>query len=221
MSVNVANVGSPVGSGEHVVRAGECIDSIAYEHGFFGETLWNHPDNAELKRVRKHPNVLLAGDRVAIPDLRKKTESGAMDTRHRFRRKGVPAMLRLQILWFGTPRGDDDYIIDIDGQKRSGSLDGEGWLEEPISPAARVAVLEVGTDRQRFEIQLGGTDPIDTIRGVQHRLNNIGFACGEPDGELGDRTRAALGRFQKSQGLKETGEPDQGTLDALLRVHHS
>ena len=43
---------APVGSGRHIVRAGQDIGSIAHRNGFFWETVWQHPDNAELRRVR-------------------------------------------------------------------------------------------------------------------------------------------------------------------------
>jgi len=80
---------------DHTVQDGDCFDSIAMEHGFFPETLWNHGSNDDLREARKDPNVLLPGDIVHIPDLTVGEESGATEKRHRFRRRGVPARLRI------------------------------------------------------------------------------------------------------------------------------
>lgn len=83
---------------EHIVQAGDCIDSIAVRFGFFPDTLWKHGDNAELKEKRKDPNVLAPGDIVVIPDKRVKEESGATEQHHKFKRKGVPAKLRMKLM---------------------------------------------------------------------------------------------------------------------------
>jgi hypothetical protein len=53
----------------HVVAPGECLASIAEHYGFADPAvIYNHPENAALRRERPDPNVLLAGDVVAIPD---------------------------------------------------------------------------------------------------------------------------------------------------------
>lgn len=82
---------------KHKVKAGDCIASIAFENGFFWRTVWEDSGNAALKRKRKSPFQLLPDDEVQVPDLRRKEESRASDKRHRFKLKGVPAVLIIAI----------------------------------------------------------------------------------------------------------------------------
>jgi hypothetical protein len=44
----------PVGRGSYVVKAGEGLSEIAERHGFFWRTLWEHPDNDELRGGAKN-----------------------------------------------------------------------------------------------------------------------------------------------------------------------
>jgi N-acetylmuramoyl-L-alanine amidase len=82
---------------EHTVKQGDCISSIAERHGLFWDKVWNHPKNANLQEKRKDPNVLSPGDVVFVPDKEEREASGATEQRHRFKKKGVPAKLRLRI----------------------------------------------------------------------------------------------------------------------------
>lgn len=82
---------------EHSVSSGECLSSIAYQRGFFWETLWNHGENAALKDKRSDPNVLMEGDVVHIPDLTEGDESCASDQEHAFELKGVPARVNIRV----------------------------------------------------------------------------------------------------------------------------
>jgi hypothetical protein len=83
---------------DYIVKDGDCVSSIAFNHGFFWETLWNSGHNAELKSKRKDPNILQEGDVVHIPELTLKDESCATEKRHEFKLKGVPAKLKLRLM---------------------------------------------------------------------------------------------------------------------------
>jgi N-acetylmuramoyl-L-alanine amidase len=214
----------PVGKGDYVVQQGDCISSIAYAHGFFPQTLWNHEDNSELKRCRKNPNVLLPGDRVTIPRRQEKQEAGATERRHRFRRKAIPERLRIRLLdEKGDPRKNLSYKLTIDGKVRQGKTDGRGLLNEPIAPNAREGVLVIGEGAlaDTFPLLLGHTDPVTTAAGVQKRLKNLGWNCGPEDGVLRHETRWAIEQFQSRHGLTVTGLLDDATREKLLEVHGS
>lgn len=208
---------------KYIVKQGECIDSIAFKHGHFWETLWNLSENTELKQKRKDPSVLFPGDEVFIPDKREKTESGATDQRHRFRKKGVPAYLRLQLLdEEDAPRAEVEYILNVDGSLYQGKTDSEGYIEEvPISPKAQKATLSVVEDGEEidYEFLLGYVDPIDEVSGQQERLSNLAYYSGPINGVYDEMTIDAVKAFQKKHKLKETGEMDSTTLEKLKQIH--
>jgi hypothetical protein len=213
----------PVGSGEHRVKQGECISSIAENAGHFWETIWNDAANAELRQARQDPNVLLPEDRVHVPALREKWEPRQTELRHRFRRRGWPEVLRFRVLRDDEPRGNQPYTLVVDGRETTGITDANGNLSQPIEPNARRAVLHVGTepDVDRYEFTLGAIDPIDALSGVQGRLKNLGFDCGPIDGVWGPRSEAALRQYQIKRGLESTGRPDDPTRQKLKEDYGS
>jgi type VI protein secretion system component Hcp len=213
--------GGPVGAGEYIVEQGECVSSIAKDTGHFWQTLWDEPTNAELRKIRKDPNVLLPGDRVYVPPLQQKMEAGQTEMRHRFRLKSQPEMLRIRVLRDGKPRKNQPYTLDVDGKVRNGTTDADGKVECPILPNARRAVLQVGSglDVEEHEFELGAIDPITETSGVQGRLNNLGFDCGAVDGKWGPQSERALRKFQALYGLPESGVPDEATREQLQSTH--
>lgn len=52
---------------------------------------------------------------------------------------------------------------------------------------------------------------------AQSRLHAVGYLQVDANGVFDENTEAALRSYQKAQGLKETGLPDQATLHRLLR----
>lgn len=197
------------------------MTSIAFEYGFLEKTIWNHPQNSELKRDRKDPNILNPGDVVHIPEKQEKQESRATDKRHAFVRKGVPAKLRIRLLLNEKPRADEKYLLDIDGEVFSGQTDANGWVEHTIPPNAKGGKLILNNGDEEYPLMLGGIDPIDETSGVQARLKNLGFYAGEVGGEMSADTETAVKNFQGAKGLPVTGLLDQQTKDALKRDYGS
>ena len=200
------------------VKAGDCIGSIAFEHGFFADTVWNHPSNKQLKEKRKDPNTLCQGDVVFVPDLRQKTVSRPTHQMHRFQLKNAPALLSLQMFDEDQFRASQDYELEIDGVKFTGKTDSEGVLRVSILPNARKGKLIIGPDKAEFDLQLGQVEPPTEIRGVQARLNNLGFEC-HATGKIDDDTQRALRGFQRACQLEETGEIDDATRQKLDELH--
>jgi hypothetical protein len=52
---------------------------------------------------------------------------------------------------------------------------------------------------------------------LQSRLTAHGYPCGLIDGDIGDKTIAALRAFQRSRKLPATGKADEATVEALRR----
>ena len=50
---------------------------------------------------------------------------------------------------------------------------------------------------------------------IQLALNSLGYCSCKVDGAYGAETEAALKRFQKANGLPETGVPSLETLEKL------
>jgi N-acetylmuramoyl-L-alanine amidase len=206
----------------HRVQQGECISTLGFEYGFFPEAIWQAPENATLRQQRSSGFVLEPGDVVTIPDLRPKALAVETGQRHTFRRRGVPAYLRLELRdAHGAPQANVSYILEVDGVSREGRTTGAGRLEEPIPPNAQRAVLRFPETGATYEFPLGYLDPVSTVSGVQARLNNLGYLCGEVNGEWREECRKALAHFQAAEGLPGTGEADDATRARLLERHLS
>jgi hypothetical protein len=204
---------------KHTVGQGESIPSIAAGNGFFSDTIWNHPENAKLKDLRKDMNVLLAGDEVFIPEKELREESGATEQKHRFKRKGEPHKLKLVLLSMGKPRANEDYVLDIDGRLLKGKTDASGKIEQKIPGNAGSATLILRGGKEKHALSIGNLDPIDEVSGVKQRLNNLGFNCGAEDGNMNEALSGALSKFQAKYNLPVTGKIDDAVRAKLKEFY--
>jgi len=197
------------------VGEGQTTSSIAKQNGFFWRTIWEHAENAELRKKRKDPNVLFADDIIFVPDRKPKEVSKGTEQEHVFKLKGEPAKVKVQLFKLGKPRANEDYILEVDGKQTPGVTDGEGKLEHFIAPDAKSGKLTLKGGKEVHNLRLGNLDPLDTPSGVQQRLNNLGYNCGGEKGEIGEQTKEALKKFQADQNLEQTGEADAATKAKL------
>jgi N-acetylmuramoyl-L-alanine amidase len=222
----------------------DSIASIAYNFGHFWQTIWNDSINARLKQERDDKNILYPGDIVHVPELRSKHESGNCNTRHRFRRKGVPEKLRIRIVDELSADGDDrqrqnnepserrtymprrnaPYTINVNGQFISGKTDPDGLINISIRPDAEVGqlIVDPGTPRElRLNLEVGRLNPLSKISGIKQRLLDLGLDPGTIDEEQTPDLAAAIRQFQKRFRLPVTGEVDNDTRTKIQDEHRS
>jgi len=214
---------------QHIVEEGEHLAGIAAQHGFSSFlTLWNHPDNADLKKLRKNPNVLFAGDRVFIPNRETREEDRPTDKKHSFVAASGELKLRVKVLEpLDTPRSEPCTLTGNGFQNPMFDL-GEGILVGLIPVNARKAELFFpNTGKEESEVKVpvgvGLLDPITEVAGQRQRLNNLGYFAGF-DPRSTSQFKFAVEEFQcdhlKEIGKKkEDGVCDADTQRVLEKVH--
>jgi hypothetical protein len=209
---------------QHIVAQGDCIMSIAANSGYLWETIWNHADNAQLKELRKSPNILLPGDVVVIPDKTPRVDARPTDATHKFVLKTELAQVRLRLLDHKRkPRPNIRYAADVDGAAFNGSTDADGYITLKVKSNAQSVTLNItdGSRKEQYTLPLGSIDPVDQLSGVQQRLVNLGYPCDGEEGTLGPQTQSAVRAFQAEMNLDVTGQLDNATRQKLEDLHGS
>jgi hypothetical protein len=209
----------------HIVKQGEHIPQIAKMFGFHNyHIVWDHPENADLKKLRKNPNVLMPGDEVYIPDKEDRIESGATEKKHKFLLDTQPLKLCLVLEdLYEKPIANAPCALGVDGDVFELKTDDKGKIEREISHDAHDAVLVIRGDATPFadfpvNIRIGDLDPVEELSGQIARLNNLGYFPG--DGSDAAAFTSAVEEFQCDHPpLKVDGDCGTHTKARLLSVH--
>jgi hypothetical protein len=208
----------------HVVVDGEHLPGIAAKFGFSSfRTIFDHPENAELKKLRPNPNVLVPGDKVFIPDRELRNEEGATGQRNEFVRAGELLELRVKVVDLGEKPlpGPCELAIEL---VRVPMTESQNIFSAPIAPNVTRATMEFSTpdpgknQQQKFPLFVGGLDDVKEFSGQQQRLNNLGYFAGfSPKSTL--QFKWAVEEFQVDHQLGVDGVCGPLTQKALVKEH--
>jgi hypothetical protein len=214
-------------AGYYVVSQGEHVPGIAWAAGFHDYlTVWNHPNNANLKSQRENPNVLFAGDRVFLPDRELGQYSRSTDQQHQFVMKRQLLELRLTLSdQYEKPIANTPCILIVDSKSHNLTSDVQGKIEQVISHSAKNATLVIQDSKETpaggvsIPIKIGHLDPVEEISGQQARLRNLGYYSGAIDGQASDDLDSAMEEFQCENHLIVDGICGPQTRTKLKSIH--
>ena len=207
-----------------IVRPGDCLVTIAAEQGFLDPlTVYDRPENEDLRTMRPDPRVLLAGDEVFIPERVLGVLSRPTEQRHRVKVQSRATFLRLQFRNGDTPRAGVEYRVEYGNTVLTGTTASDGMLVQPIPAHLRqvnVVLIDHG-EEEWYSIGVGYLDPVTDTSGVIQRLCNLGLALDIADVPPHIALEQAVRAFQSRQEIEVTGVMDDDSRQALVRAHGS
>jgi localization factor PodJL len=136
---------------------------------------------------------------------------------------GVPQNLEESYKWFAlvARTGDRDAAAKRDeiakalrpDQLAKAKQAVELWKAKPVDQAANVVDIP---DSWKDAATTASIDMKEAVRTIQTILDKNGYDAGPSDGVMGDKTKAAIARFQKDNGMNPTGKVDDKLVHALL-----
>ncbi|MBN1960739.1 MAG: peptidoglycan-binding protein [Deltaproteobacteria bacterium] len=226
----------------YIVKQGDYLAKIAQKNGYHNwRTIYNHKDNTSFRQKRPNPNILLAGDKLILPDKILKEVSCQTEKRHTFRLKTEKIKLKIVLKdMAGKGISYKKYLLETSTktyertQAEDLFLARKGIVEETLSLEEdnlklKVWLDEMESDEQNnddqphfeWEIKLGDLDPLEEISGIKARLNNLGFTCGEVDNNKDEHLTKAIENFQTWHSIKPSGKLDLPTQKKIAEQHGS
>jgi N-acetylmuramoyl-L-alanine amidase len=206
----------------YTAKDGETLADIAIrECGLVNlASILSDAQNKALFTLRPD-QVLHQGDIVALPEREAGTKEEKLEPEmiNEFETDRPEPNLVLQILDRSRkPRAGVKFqLILQDGRDIKSETDGDGKLQAGIPYEQTTVSLAIGQVRRTLAI--GQLKSGFSVEGIQARLNNLGYEAGLVDGNMGLATSAAIRRFQKDNGLNETGEVAEALWNKLQEVY--
>ena len=204
----------------YVVRQGDFLRRLACRVGFDADTVWAHPRNADLRKLRASPDVLCPGDVLYVPDVREDQapplDLGASN-RLSCEVPRVTVALKVTTHLQGRPLR---YTVQGCGEVPPGETEADGTLRFEVPLDVTQAVVELPDLSVRLVVGVGHLDPSDERTGVAQRLQNLGVMSRYPAREAAS-TEEALREFRALHGAAapEGDGADADTVKKLEEVY--
>jgi N-acetylmuramoyl-L-alanine amidase len=211
----------------YVVRDGDYLARIAFRAGLDPTDVWDDPKNADLKALRKNPEILHPGDIIYLPDASptelKINPGDTLEVEAR-----PPTVTVELVLWMSDPENEKKNLLAglaytllggrDDVEEGTIAADGKVKFEVPVN--LHEVTLVVEEEGLRFPVHIGAMDPATEPSGWKKRLAHLGYLDDDGLNETFDLS-PAIRAFQRQHGLEPTGLVDDATQKALVEKHGS
>jgi hypothetical protein len=202
------------------VGPGQTAASVAWSAGFMKfETVWSAPENADLGKRRKDPQVLHPVDTIHVPARLPPQFSFATGREHVITVNRTKLTVRVRLVdWLGKPRAGQACVVTADGDPQEVTSDGQGAVQFVVSPVTSRATIDCG-DGEVFDLAVGALNPVDTLTGAGSRLANLGLYSHVEDATIDDRERLrfALEVFSDIAGID--AQTKEAFVERLRKEH--
>ena len=207
----------------YIAKQGDHLSLLAQRFGCSPDDIWNEPRNAELKRIRKNPNILSPGDLVYVPKLEPKWLTLKAGTTNTFTAKAHQITVALRFVENGKPLAHAKY--EIDGVAvPPGATDDKGGVRLSVPVTTVQFTLRFVERHETHLIRVGHLDPANEASGAWSRLACLGYLGGRARGSgtgSAAELSAALRVFQRSERLDVSGDLDEATVSKLEELFGS
>src|SRR5947208_516691 len=154
-----------------VAEKGDCVISIASANGFADyHTVYDAPENADLRKKRPDPHILVEGDKVFVPDMKPMEITLKAGHTYLIKTKSLWANVELMLNDpSGNPYKGKKWELRVQDQVYKGVTGDDGAIKQKVPPDAKEGDLTLflddndATKKMEWTIDIGGLDPIDTV----------------------------------------------------------
>ena len=212
-----------------IITQGDHLSKLAARHGFNADSVWNDPKNADLKKKRPNPNILLSGDVLFVPETKPNWVPATIGSTNRFVATVPRVPVSAGFVRDGKPMANEPYhlqgLVPKPGNSNPPTTDGDGYIHLDVPVTVQTFGVYFPNRAELHEVRVGHLDPPDEPTGARMRLGMLGF-LGRPGGPRQlqgppEELPRALRVFQRTYQLEPTGKLDTATVSKLVQLFGS
>jgi N-acetylmuramoyl-L-alanine amidase len=208
---------------QYKVKQGDCLSRIAQRFHYTVDKLSKLPENKHLQENRRTKDILFPGDIVYIPEIEVRSEKASSGARHKYKLQPTPKMeVALCLMSEERPRVKLACKLVLEQRQGPANVveaftDENGVVRFDIPLWVNSGVLKIDAC-ESYHLLFANLDPVTTVSGAQQRLANLGHFV-DCNNKFDENTQSAFLKFQKDEGITESGLLDDEMMTALENRH--